>query len=278
MITAAVFSLLVLIVVYVYLAAPGNVTADMRSKLCGHNYAHRGLHTPDKVVPENSLAAIKAAADAGYGIEFDVHITKDDKLVVFHDNKLGRVCGQEGIVEEMTCEQLMQVHLHGTDETIPTFDQVLDSVDGRVPLIIELKAGKTGKDMLLCSLVAERLSKYYGPFCIESFDPRIVAWFKRNRPDIIRGQLLMQRDSYENLGKVMPFMLSNGLTNVATRPHFIAHKKGEKSLSVRFCQILGAMKVVWTVHPEDDPHKIEAENDAVIFEYYHPGTMFGVKK
>lgn len=118
----------------------------------GHMYAHRGLHNMNPAIeklksiknthaqqpetdrlPENSYAAIKRAADLGYGIEFDVHLTKDDVPVVFHDDTLNRICGVKGNLKDYTYAQLQQFRLLGTEERIPAFADILKMVDGRVP-------------------------------------------------------------------------------------------------------------------------------------------------
>ena len=108
------------------------------SALQGWKYAHRGLHDTDK--PENSMAAFRAALENGYGIELDIHLMKDGNLAVIHDTTLIRTTGAEGKITDLTVEDLANYHLNGTDETIPTFRQVLDLFDGKAPLIIELKA------------------------------------------------------------------------------------------------------------------------------------------
>jgi glycerophosphoryl diester phosphodiesterase len=101
--------------------------------------AHRGLHDQAAGVPENSLAAFRAAADAGYAMEFDVRLSADGIVMVFHDAKLKRLTGRPGLVAETPSAALRQLHLHGTGETIPTLTQVLQVIAGRVPLLIEVK-------------------------------------------------------------------------------------------------------------------------------------------
>ena len=260
---------------YFFLIAPGRADSASKKALGGKNYAHRGLHTRDRSVPENCLSGFAEAVRQGYGIEFDVHITADEQLVVFHDNDISRMCGTDGVIERMTLQEIKELRLAETDERIPTFDEVLQLVDGCVPLVIELKDSKNGKNDRLCELVAARLDEYSGPYCIESFHPFIVAWFRRNRPNVVRGQLTMQMDGYK--GEVAPpaaFALSRALTNVLTRPHFIAHRKGRRSFSVLMAERLGAMRFVWTIHPDDPIQKIEKDADGMIFEFYRPGTEF----
>ena len=132
-------TILVLILVYIFLVAPRMINRADRTPFYGRHYAHRGLFDNDSVAPENSLAAFKKAVDAGYGIELDVQLSKDEKLVVFHDATLKRMCGIDGKVWDYTLEELQQMKLLNSNETIPTFEQFLEVVDGKVPFILEYK-------------------------------------------------------------------------------------------------------------------------------------------
>ena len=133
-----VITLIVLLAIYLYLVFPGQSTPEARAPFVGRNFAHRGLYDNEKGVPENSLAAFRAAMQAGYGCELDVQFTKDKKLIVFHDNDYKRACGVDKPVWELTFEEARQLSLFGTDERIPTFREVLDVVDGQNPLIVEI--------------------------------------------------------------------------------------------------------------------------------------------
>ena len=257
-----------------FLLAPGRGAAARMARFDRLNCAHRGLHTKDRLTPENSLPAFRAAADAGYGIELDVQLSKDAEVVVFHDDSLDRVCGVHGRVDAFTLEELRAMRLCGTQEHIPLFAEVLDAVGGRSPLIVELKTGP--RNDLLCQKTLALLRAYDGPFCIESFDPRIVAWFRRNAPDIARGQL---SDSPANFAKdgqsrLRSALLGGTWMNFLARPHFIAYGPGAKPLSVRVAEALGAARVCWTVRPEDDVAAKQRENDCVIFEFYRPDVYF----
>ena len=164
MITAILIFLL-LAVGYISLILPRLVDrADMSG--LDVDYAHRGLHGGD--VPENSLAAFEKAAEKRYGIELDVQLTKDGVPVVFHDDSLLRVCGVDRLLRDCELSELRQFRLSGSEkETIPTFAEVLELVDGRVPLLVELKTGSAG----LVRAVVPMLDEYNGSFCVESFDP-----------------------------------------------------------------------------------------------------------
>lgn len=252
-----------------WLIAPGRATKRAKAAFNGRNYAHRGLYTADQSVPENSLAAFRRAVENGYGMELDVQLSADDEVVVFHDDTLDRVCGIAGDVDDRDWDELKRLRLCQTDERMPLFSEVLNAVGGRTPIIIELKTGR--KNRLLCEKTLALIDRYGGPVCVESFDPRIVRWFRKNAPDILRGQLSSQyEDLVQDMGRFRAFCRSHLLTNFLSRPQFIAYRVGKKPFTVRLCEAMGAMKVAWTAHD----WKSEAEADAVIFEFYRPRRKF----
>ena len=176
--------LLVAAGIYLFMIKPACTRrADMAKY--GKKFAHRGLW--DAESPENSLAAFRKAVDAGYGIEFDIHKTSDGKVVVFHDDTLIRMCGVDARVEDLTLAELRELRLLGTDQQIPTLEEMLALVDGRVPLLVELKGESVNTS--LCPVADAILSHYKGDYIIESFNPLLVRWYKKNRPDVVRGQL-----------------------------------------------------------------------------------------
>lgn len=253
-----------------YLLAPGSATRRQRAPFLGVNYAHRGLHSRDRSVPENSLAAFRLAARAGYGIELDVQLSKDGQVVVFHDADLKRVCGVDRRVDELTLAELRQLRLCGTEESIPLFSEVLGSIRGAGPLIVELKNGRRNRE--LCEKTYRLLEDYRGEVCIESFNPFIVAWFRLHAPDLIRGQLARPYGKYrkDNVPVLRAFMLSHNLYNLFTRPQFIAYEIGFRPLTVRITELLGAMRFGWTSH---EPRN-EKGCDGVVFEFYKPKLKF----
>ena len=248
---------------FVYLIAPGSIRKKQRAPFQNRNFAHRGLHKRDKSVPENSLAAFERAASYGYGIELDVQLSKDGRVVVFHDDTLNRVCGVDARVDSKTFDELRQLRLCGTDETIPLFSEVLKTVRGRGALIVELKNGKRNRE--LCEKTYAMLRRYTGDYCIESFNPFIVRWFRLNAPEANPP-----KDYNGEVSPVSAFLLGNVLLNFLARPQFIAYKIAPKPFSVKFCEALGAMKVCWTSHEWAN----EKGNDTVIFEFYKPGLKF----
>ncbi len=238
--------------------------------LLGVRYAHRGLHDKPRV-PENSLAAFRAAIEAGYGAELDVHLLSDGTLAVFHDHTLNRCAGVDGKIENLDATSLSALRLEGTEEHIPTLDEVLALFEGKQPLIIELKsANKNG--MALARAVCERLDTYKGTFCIESFDPQTLLYVKKLRPQFCRGQLSMNffspKEKHTPLKWYERFVATNLLLNFLTTPDFIAYcHTDRKNLSFRICRRLwGAKPFLWTVHGCHTADAYEKEGYTTIFE------------
>lgn len=261
--------LLALIALYLFVVK-GRTGHKGLAALQGWYYAHRGLHS--RGVPENSLAAFRAAKDGGYGMELDVHLMADGNLAVLHDSSLRRTAGADVIIEEMTERDLCNYRLEETDELIPLLSQVLELVDGKTPLIIELKTRRDNYGQL-CQAVCELLDGYDGAFCIESFDPRCIAWLRKHRKDIIRGQLTENfLRSTSNLPWMAKFAMRHQFFNVCTRPDFVAYRFADrKTLSNFLCRrIWGVQGVSWTIRRKEDFDKAVAEGWLPIFENFIP--------
>lgn len=265
--------LLVLLTIWFALILPARSMKEQRAPFARRTFAHRGLFSADQSTPENSLPAFRAAVLAGFGVELDVQLSKDKVVVVFHDDNLKRVCGVDARVDAYSFDELQQLALLNTKERIPTFSDVLAAIDGKIPMIVELKSGGDWKT--LCEKTLALLTQYKGDYCVESFHPRLVRWFYQNAPQILRGQL---SEAYRFSKKYVPWyqslMMSRLLTNVLAHPQFIAYHIGPKCLSVRICEAMGAMRVAWTARPTDDHAKLTKRNDAIIFEHYHPDPRF----
>lgn len=265
-----VLGIAAVVLAFVWLIQPGKVSPAQEKPFLGWCYAHRGLYAKDQSVPENSMAAFAAAVDAGYGIELDVQFSSDKEVVVFHDDRLNRVTGVQGRVNEYTLEQLQQMRLCKTEHTIPLFRDVLQLIGGRTPLIVELKSGPDNE--LLCHKTLELLQDYPGVFCVESFDPRIVGWFKKNAPQLLRGQLA---DSYKGYPKnPLAFPASRCMGNWLSRPQFIAWGPRKKNIVVKMAEGFGPMKVFWTAKDPEQHEALTQEYDAIIFEHYTPQPRF----
>jgi glycerophosphoryl diester phosphodiesterase len=234
--------------------------------LRGWAYAHRGLHGAG--IPENSMAAFRAALEAGLGIELDLHLMKDGNLGVIHDSNLMRVANADVRIEDLTVSDLPNYKLSETEETIPLFDDVLALFDGKAPLIVELKVVDGNYDAL-CRAAVGKLDRYPGLYCLESFDPRVIRWLKVNRPDLCRGQLA------ENwMGKKLPvpgilrFFMTYHISNVYTRPDFIAYKfQDRKVFGTDICRkIMGVAGVSWTIRTKDGSLSAHFEHSILITE------------
>lgn len=238
--------------------------------LHGWKYAHRGLYGVG--CPENSMAAFRKARDMGYGVELDVHLLADGNLAVIHDSQLKRMTGSEGRIEDLTTAQLRSYRLNGTEETIPEFRQVLDLYAGRAPLIVELKV-MGNNYAALCERACEMLDSYKGVYCMESFDPRCVYWLKKNRPDVIRGQLTENYFKRKNkLPFVLKCLLTHQMLNFLTMPDFVAYRYEDCAtfsywLVRKFWKTEG---VAWTLDNREDYEKAVQDGLIPIFENIIP--------
>lgn len=236
----------------------------------GIAYAHRGLY--GKGIPENSMAAFRAALEHGYGIELDVHLLKDGSLAIMHDSDLKRTTGREGILENLTRKDLPDYPLEGTGELIPLFSQVLALFQGKRPLIVELKP-RDGNCDALTRAACQLLDTYAGPYCLESFDPRCVRWLKKNRPELIRGQL--SEDFLKSslpVPKILKWLQKYNLSLWWTSPDFVAYRFSDrKILSNTICRKLWHMEMVsWTVKSREEYHAALQEGWIPIFEGFLP--------
>ena len=259
-----------LIILYLFAIMPRTIKRPDHSRLLGHYYAHRGLPDNETEAPENSMAAFRKAVEAGYGIELDVQLTKDRIPVVFHDETLKRVCGVEGKVRDYTYEQLQQFTLCKSQEKIPLFADFLKMVDGKVPLIIEIKIHE--KASVVCSIADELIREYKGVYCVESFDPRAVRWYKKNRPEVIRGQLSSNFNQKDKREKITEFLVHYLLLNFLGRPDFIAYDhRFKKNISRQIaCNLFGALRVAWTIKSQQEMDAAKEDFTLFIFEGFIP--------
>ena len=239
---------------------PGKRRDELRLPFYGRNYAHRGLFGKDQCPPENSLPAFAAAAQNGYGIELDLQMTADGKIVVFHDDDLQRMCSSPLVIEQATYAQLQEYNLGETFE--------------KIPLIVEIKS--TERIERTCLMVYDLLRNYPGDYCIESMNPLIMGWFAKNEPQIMRGQLATHIPSKGNpLTAISSAALGGMMFNILSKPHFIAydHRFAQDSHSFSFCKSCGALTVGWTIREQDYEAAIH-QYDAIIFEGFLPPVRF----
>ncbi|MGN0377455.1 MAG: glycerophosphodiester phosphodiesterase family protein [Suilimivivens sp.] len=233
-------------------------------------YAHRGLHDNESEAPENSLPAFRKAVKAGYGIELDVQLTKDRVPVVFHDFTLERACGKPGKVYDYTYEELQQFSLFKSEEKIPKFEEVLQVIGGRVPLIVEIKL--EWMDLTVCAYVDQMLKDYKGLYCIESFNPLVLTWYRRYHNDVLRGQLadaFIKEGEYKGL---LYWLLQNLLLNWMTKPDFVAYNhKYADNISRRLCRkFYKNMAAAWTIKNQQQLDAAKEEFDVFIFDSFIP--------
>lgn len=243
-------------------------------RLEGVRFAHRGLHDPDRGIPENSLAAFRRAAEHGFGVELDVHLMADGELAVVHDSDLTRVCGKKAYIEDLTAGELEKYPLMGTEEHIPLLRDVLALFEGGAPLVIELKVER-GNARALTDAVMAALEGWNGTFCVESFHPFALLRLKERYPQVFRGQLsqnFMKGSEAGNLSLPTRFVLTNLLTTAFTRPDFIAfHWKDRNNLSLRWMRALyGVHELGWTVRDRDTMEELDREGIVSIFEGFEP--------
>jgi len=261
--------LLLVLIIYISLIAPAR---KRRYSLPEKGYAHRGLWNEE--FPENSIPAFDAAVKNGFGIECDVQLTKDGKPIIFHDDTLTRMCGLEKRVCELTLDEIKELKLADSEYGIPTFEEFLECVGGKVPLLIELK-GVTF-DTALCDTVSPILDKYEGEFVIESFNPILLGQMKDIRPDFIRGQLVTVLNREKNgasQGFLKNLLLAALMTDFISRPDFIAYdKKYPNGISLFLTtRVLGAKKCVWTIKNEDEYKNAIKKGVCPIFDGFTPG-------
>lgn len=262
-----VLLLLAVFILYLFLILPCTARTGKVLEYNRAMFAHRGYHNQEKYIPENSMAAFRAAVDHGYGIELDVHITRDGKLAVFHDDTLERMCQRPGKVENYTFAELQKFHLLNTTEKIPEFKQVLSYVNGRVPLLIELKI--PGRDLSVCRASYEALKQYPGRYMIQSFNTMGLYWYRKHAPEILRGQLssnltkTAKGDPY-----ILRFLVRYLLSNLLGRPDFISYKLNDlPNISVFLCRRLFHTPVaVWTLRTEQALKRGRAGYNICIFE------------
>jgi len=227
-------------------------------------FAHRGLH--GNGVCENTLAAFEKACQAGFGIELDVQLSRDGCVMVFHDDTLQRMLGDPRRVDAADRAELQAMVLED-GSGIPTFEEVLSLVDGRVPLLIEFKCRTGDVCARLCPAADAVLAEYKGVYWIQSFYPFVLSWYRKHRPDVCRGQLATAFVG----DKLHMRMLGMLLFNVFARPDFVSYEwKYRHKWNRRICTALGAAPVGWTFRAEEEIKACKEDFAGFIFEGFLP--------
>ncbi|MFO7969021.1 MAG: glycerophosphodiester phosphodiesterase family protein [Bacillota bacterium] len=231
--------------------------------------AHRGFHSLDKSIPENSLLAFKKAIDYNYSIEMDVNVTKDGKVVVFHDINLKRLCNVNIDLSKVNYADIKNYHLLNTNEKIPLLSEVLEFVNGRVPLLIELKP--KGDNKLLCESFIKTIDNYKGQFAIHSFSPKIVHWFKKYHPDIIRGQVTEYFNDDLKMNRFIKYLMRSMTFNIFTKPDFINY--GIKDLPNKYADKIynkGMTVISYCARNKLEFNMVRKHYDNAVFEFFRP--------
>lgn len=239
-------------------------------------FAHRGLHTPEKGIIENTQSAFQAAIDAGFGIELDVRPAGDGEIVVFHDATLDRLTKSSGRVDTLDAAALKKVAFKNGTDRIQTLAELLEQVAGRVPLLIELKT-----DWVTHGPAERRigalLSTYKGDAAVMSFDPKSIALFSREMPHITRGfvaEAFTDAEGNENLSFWQRFMMRHLLSAFSCRPHFVNYDVTALPACGPWVwrKILRRPLLAWTVRSHEQHLHALQWADAIVFEQYQPGV------
>lgn len=233
--------------------------------------AHRGLFDRE-MIPENSRSAFREAVRKGYAVELDVRLTKDEIPVVFHDATLLRMCDVEKKVSDCTYEELCTYFLANTQKRIPTFESALSDIAGEAPVLVEIKAEKAYKRT--AEKAAEVLDLYTGVYAVQSFQPLVLMWFRKHRPQVLRGQL--STDYWRDTATCSFFqriVRTNLGCNILTNPDFISFRHTMTGLwSYRICKRLyHTVSFGWTIRSEEELYRAEKEFDGIIFDSFLPG-------
>jgi glycerophosphoryl diester phosphodiesterase len=219
-------------------------------------FSHRGYHSESEGIPENSVGAFLNSIKHNYPIELDIQLTRDKRIIVFHDENLKRLCNLDLCIKDSDYEQIKKMKLLDTDYHIPLFTDVLKRVDGSVPLLIEIKDCEIDD----LHLIANELHGYQGIFTVQSFNHFIVKWFQVNEPNIIRG-ILLEQDS-----KLITFTYQQW-----GNPDFLSISK--EIIKLEYFQKYrnkGFPILIWTIQNVNEIHEYQFYYDSIIFENFNP--------
>ena len=222
--------------------------------------AHRGLH--NETYGENSMGAYKNAIENGCPIEMDIQLSKDGVLLCFHDDSLERVCGKKAFINDLTYEEIKQLKILNTQEGVPTFEEFLKVVDGKVPLLIEIKLQRS-KQYDIALKTVEALKGYKGEFVIQSFDPRIMGKVRKYAPSIIRGQLACKPER-KSMTFIKYLVVRYMLLNCVSKPDFIHYALNDMPIKTN------KPTICWTIRTKEDLAKARKLGVNFVFETVNP--------
>lgn len=227
--------------------------------------AHRGLH--DDAAPENSIAAFEKAIARGFAIETDVQVTKDGVPLIFHDDLLDRMTNGQGDVREKTFNEICDLTLNGSEEKIPLFTEFLRFVDGRVPLLIEIKDHKNIGEAE--KIIYNYLAEYKGKYAVQSFNPFIIKWFKQNTT-CTAGVLSSSFDKvplafWKKIVLKKLWMLKN------CKADFVSYEQHGGQKLKKLKKLKGNLPILfWTIRSEQEAQEAKKICDNIIFENFIP--------
>ena len=230
-------------------------------------FAHRGLF--NEIAPENSIGAFQKAIDSDFAIELDVQFTKDKKVVVFHDYTLERLTNVSKNLCDLSYEEIKKLNLLNTSEKIPLLEEVLTLVDGKVPLLIEIK--NCSDVITLGESVANILQNYKGKYAIQSFDPCVLKWLKKNRNYILTGQLIGRYEGIEEFKHCKNMVLDFKKFFLEYKLDFLSIDSYDiENLAIRTFRVLRIPILSWTIRNENELEKIKKFADGYIFDSFIP--------
>lgn len=234
------------------------------------DYAHRGLFDNKNGIPENSIKAYKLAIEHGYAIELDIQALSDNTFFCFHDSDLTRMVNVDTkSIYDYSYEELSKLKLLNSNESIPKFTDVLNLVNNKVPLLIEVKAHKNFK--LHLNALIKILDNYQGKFAVFSFDVRIVNWFKKHRPNYIRGQISSYFHENKKMPKILKFLMKRLFFNKFCKPDFISYNL--KYLPNKYVDKQRRKNILvfgYTAKNQDEYNKVKSLYDNVVFDSFIP--------
>ncbi|GJD58975.1 glycerophosphodiester phosphodiesterase family protein [Methylobacterium dankookense] len=237
--------------------------------------AHRGLHDRAAGIPENTIAAARAAIAHGFAIECDVQLSADGEAMVFHDAALGRLTGEAEAVSAVSAAALGRLAVAGSAERIPTLPAFLAEIGGRVPLVVEVKSRFDG-DLALAERVAAVVADYEGPLAVKSFDPRVVAGLHGRLPERVPRGIVAESTqddpAYAALAPSERRSLSDLLHVAESRPDFLSWRVDDlPNAATHLARLLGGLPVMaWTVRNDDQRARAAAHADQMVFEGFVP--------
>lgn len=263
--------LAVLFLLYIFAIFPALRRHPDRVLMKGMYVAHRGIHQNDAGIPENSILSFLTAKKLGFCIETDIRITSDGQVVVFHDDDLLRLCGVSGKIEDHTLAELKEMRLLQTDCRIPTLSEVLQLVEGEVPLLIELKCDYKSQKRL-CAAADTILRSYHGKYMVQSYYPPALLWFRRHHKEICRGQLALNFAKHHDENRTLISVLAGWLLfNFLSRPDFIAYDERDTDTFARnICTVFGALPVGWVFRSEQRLTALHSVYQTYVFEHILP--------